>query len=232
MKRILALLLLVSSAAVAQTVTLSTGASCTYESFTLANRNVTVQCATAPQTCPPPQPPSDTKPCPPGQVGSITTTHSCVGSTWTASVVNSCMTPPASGVVMRDLGPQGQSTRIQMQNGIVYASQLANLGAPIPSGLFGMTSTGQTPGGVEIEVSISPTPGDMAYRSTPAACYQQWGSLQCPCGGVTSPESAGVQWAPKQDPYGGPYCVTQAGWYVNYKMIGGSGEMIYFWNPH
>lgn len=184
-----------------------------------------------PATCPPPSPPPESKACPTGQVGTITTTYSCVGTTWTASTVNSCTTPPVSGVVIRPLGPQGQSTHIQMQNGIIYSSQLVSGGVSIPKGQFSMTSTGQTPGGVQIEVTISPTPGDNAYYKTSAACYPQWGSQQCPCGGIWSPESPGVVWAPEKNPNAGPYCVTQAGWSVNYKMIGGSGEMVYFWQP-
>ena len=141
------------------------------------------------------------------------------------------VTPPVTPaiVVIRDLGPSRQGTRLDMQQGVIYASPL-----PVASGLFSMTTHPETPGGIQIQVSISPTPGDLGYYKTPAACYTLFGVKQCPCGSIAQPESPNVIWAPAvPNPPTSTPCVVPAGagWYVNYQMLEGSGPMIYTWSP-
>lgn len=137
------------------------------------------------------------------------------------------VTPPTTpaNVVIRPLGPSGQGSTIDMVDGVIYASPL-----PVASGFFDMTTDPTTPSGVHIQVSVSKTPGDMAYYKTPASCYPLFGVQQCPCGGVYNPNSAGVTWAPViPNPPSSTPCISGAGWYVNYQMNGGSGRMVYFW---
>lgn len=142
-------------------------------------------------------------------------------------VVTPPVTPPVTpaNVVIVLLKPSGQGNKIDMVDGVIYASPL-----PVASGFFDMTTDPQTPGGVQIQVSVSKTPGDMGYYKTPASCYVLFGAQQCPCGGTYIPNSAGVKWSPSIVAFDA-YCIVPSGekWYVNYQMTGASGPMIYFW---
>lgn len=136
------------------------------------------------------------------------------------------------GVQKFILGPQGQATPIQMQEGVIYTAELPS---PPAKGIFWMTGNGLPPSGAMVQVTMSPTPGDMEYWTTPPAQYIQWGSMQHPCGGEpTNPESPGVKWAPaivSND----LYCVANPSasskWYVNCRMTHASGTMMYGWTP-
>ena len=230
MTRILLALLAIALPALAQTTFTCTAPAATF--------TCTPTSAPPPATCTPPAPAPSTQACPAGQQGAITTSYSCVGSTWTPVTVNTCspITPPPVNVVMRPLGNPGVPQIVQATKGVVYSSQFN-----VPKGIISFTVTTGSPGNGYIKTTISPTPGDMGYYLTPPARYMQWGGLQSPCGATGNVESGGgLMWAPAISctpagstcspvPNAGPYCAAGGHWYINYTWDA-DGPFVYTWN--
>lgn len=194
MRRLL-LILAACAAALAQaaTVTLSTGASCAYETITTsASGNVSVVCAKSDTPTTPPVTPPTTPPVTPPPVGSTVILHD----------------NPADP--MRIPGP-GQATHFYAAEGQIHSWPLpANRGALTSSDYPGTPS-------LTIEWSISRTPGDVNYYKTDAAKVPsgRGGPTVVVCG-QQSGATGGVAWGPE-----GLACRVPTGerWYVNYRIV-------------
>lgn len=245
MKRIAAVLILaIALAAQAATVTLSTGASCPYNTVTISpSMDMAVQCVTS--TCPPPQPADKTQACPPGQTGAIKTTYACVGTTWTPNVTNSCTASPPGDYTMLPTPPEAQGGGAGPQYpsltmGTTYVFKL-----PVPpynGGIINISGEGGPPAvgaGAHIEVAISKKPGDWAGAK--AASVPGWGGVPAHSYYMLQgTQSAGMQWIPfigGSTPAnvgwtGIPYVPPdeqQTDWYFNFRLIDASGGIFLNW---
>lgn len=162
--------------------------------------------AAPPSTCTPPQPATVTSSCPAGQTGSVTTSYSCVGTTWTPTTVSSCTTPPPTcGAAVQPFTPvqqgAGQTHRFSGALGVSYASK-------IPA-LHGNISGSYTPyggAGMTVQWSISKCAGDFTNDPT-------WR-----CEGIFGIESNGLGWA--QVPVTPvPRCLAGPDWFVNFRFV-------------
>jgi hypothetical protein len=144
------------------------------------------------------------------------------------------------------MGPPGQTTIHYGKAGVTYSYPLPSF-SPAIKGIIATTSYPTTPGGMLVEISISPCPGDMSYYLTPPsnpplltdAQYKYWGSLQTPCGSITNPESGGIKWALARVT-SDIYCVAPTitatnTWYFNIRYTAGceggaSCPMVVSWN--
>ncbi len=182
--------------------------------------SVTLTCGAAPPpTCPPPQPGTSSVACPSGQTGTITTSYSCVGVTWTPATVNNCTSAPPGGVEMRTLPPAGATGQAAIETNLVQNTTYA---FALPLGKGGSISV--TPeGGPPLmgtnagwEVSITTTPGDWATAKTMGATENPkdhtWNT---PYYAKQGGESGGLGWTFN----GALPSINSAQWYFNLRII-------------
>ena len=214
MTRILLALLLVAFPALAETSNCS-GA--------LTNGVGTISCTTAAASCQPPQPTATVQPCPPGQVGSITTTFSCVGSTWTPITTNGCTTPPPTNFPYesRPMPPNGATGAASivgnLVQGVTYAFVLN--GTP---GQVSISPEGGPPlmgPGANWEVGLTKVPGDWDTAKTMGRTQNpKDGTWNTPYYAAQGGESGGLSWVSVSDSSGRPVVPKGETWYLDLRI--------------
>lgn len=138
------------------------------------------------------------------------------------------VTPPVPSNVqmMGDFGVAGSPMILDGQQGITYCWKLPK--TPSGAGIIVHTATTITPGELQVEWAISPTPGDFGYyHSAPASVVSgrrgNPSAVYYPCGSITGWESGGVKWNAAG---GTAQCKVPTGeqWYVNLRFVSGTRD--------
>lgn len=184
----------------------------------------------APPSCPPPQPAPVTQSCPPGQIGSITTSYSCVGTSWTPNTVNTCTaSPPPQNVHIipaPPVGGTGQLFTAQPKQWyawvlpITTGSVAISIGPGSPD--FSIKSVLSAVAGDETTAAAMPLTQTVGFGIPPNKIVHPYYALQ-------GSESAGLTWTNVDAGRG--VAVVAPGWYFSFQSQASVPVMFYMQIP-